>query len=227
MARLGGVVDFQLGAACDAGLADLAGDDRGVRGRAALGGQDALSDGHAVEVVRRRLLADEDDLLALGGPGGCHVGVEDGLADRGARRGVEALGDALGGGTELGIELIAQELVDLRRLDAGESLLLRDQLLLDHVDRDLHRGGRGSLRRPGLEHVEAAALDRELEVLDVLVVLLELLGDLLELGVDLGHVDRQLGDLRCRSDAGDDVLTLRVGRGTRRRGPSRRCWGRG
>ena len=92
---LGGVVDFELRAAGHAGLADLASHDRGVRGRAALGGQDALGHGHAVEVVGGGLLADEDDLLALGGPGRGGVRVEDGLADRSARRGVQALGDSL------------------------------------------------------------------------------------------------------------------------------------
>ena len=34
----------------------------------------------------------------------------------------------------------------------------------------LHGGGRGPLRGAGLEHVQPAALDRELEVLDVAVV---------------------------------------------------------
>ena len=62
------------------------------------------------------------------------------------------------------------------RLDPGERLLLGDDALVDHVDRDLHGGRRGPLGRPGLEHVQPAALDRELEVLDVAVVALELLG---------------------------------------------------
>ena len=55
-----------------------------------------------------------------------------------------------------------------------------------------------------------AALDRELEVLDVLVVLLELLGDLLELVVGLGHVLGQLGDRGRGADAGHHVLALGV-----------------
>ena len=63
----------------------------------------------------------------------------------------------------------------------------------------------------GLEHVQLAALDRELEVLDVAVVVLELLADAHELRVDLGHVDRHLGDLGGGPDAGDDVLALGVG----------------
>ena len=82
---------------------------------------------------------------------------------------------------------------------------------VDHVDRDLHRRRGGPLGRAGLEHVELAALDRELEVLDVAVVLLELLADPLELGVDRRHVGLHLADLRRGPDAGDDVLALGVG----------------
>ena len=57
---------------------------------------------------------------------GGDVGVEDGLADGGARRGVQALGHRawrLGAG--LGSNCGAQELVDLGRLDAGQGLFLR------------------------------------------------------------------------------------------------------
>ncbi len=110
-----------------------------------------------------------------------------------------------------GIELVAEELVDLGGLDPGERLFLRDQAFLDHVDGDPDGGRGGPLGRARLEHVQLAALDRELEVLDVAVVLLELLADPLELGVDLGHVGLHLGDLRSGPDAGDDVLALGVG----------------
>ena len=44
---------------------------------------------------------------------------------------------------------------------------------LHHVDRDLDRRLRGALAGAGLEQEERALLDRELEVLDVAVVLLE------------------------------------------------------
>ena len=109
------------------------------------------------------------------------------------------------------IELVAQQLVDVGGLDPGDRLFLGDRALVHHVDRDPHGGRGGPLGAPGLEHVEAAALDRELEVLDVAVVALELLADALELGVDLGHVGRHLGDLRRGPDAGHDVLALGVG----------------
>ena len=170
---VGAVVDDQVGAAGDARLADLAGDDRGVRGRAAAGRDDALGDGHAVEVVGRGLDPDEDDLLAPADPFDGVVGVEHGTADRGARRGVEALDDPLRSGPRRRVELVAQELVHLGGLDPADRLGLRDDPLGDHVDGDLHGGRGGPLRRPGLEHVQLAALDRELEVLDVAVVALQ------------------------------------------------------
>ena len=53
------------------------------------------------------------------------VGIEHGTPDRRARRGVEALGDALGRlAARAGIELVAQELVDVGRLDPAERLFL-------------------------------------------------------------------------------------------------------
>ena len=66
-----------------------------------------------------------------------------------------------------------QQLVELRRVDPRDGLLLRDQALLDHLDRGPERRGRGPLRRPCLEQEERPLLDRELDVLHVAVVLLE------------------------------------------------------
>ncbi len=145
-------------------------------------------DGHAVEVVGRGLDPHEHDLLAAADPLDRGVGVEHGPPDGRARRGVEALGDALGGLAGRRVELVAQELVDVGRLDPGERLFLGDDALVDHVGRDLDGGRGGPLGGARLEHVELAALDGELEVLDVAVVPLELLADPLELGVDRRHV---------------------------------------
>ena len=97
------------------------------------------------------------------------------------------------------------------RLDPAERLFLRDEALVHEVRGDPDGRRRGPLRRARLEHVQLAALDRELEVLDVAVVPLELLADALELAVDLGHVGLHLGDLGRGPDAGHDVLALGVG----------------
>ncbi len=53
-------------------------------------------------------------------------------------------------------------------------------------------------------------LDGELQILHVAVVLLHLVGDGHELLIDLGGVTFQGGDLAGSTDAGDDVLPLRV-----------------
>ena len=168
-------VDEQRRAARDAGLADLPSHDGRVRRRAAAGGDDALRDRHAVKVIGRRLDADEYDALAARGPCDGIVGVEHGAADRGTRRRIQAFCEPhCAAPRAVAVEAIAQQLLDLRRLDARDGFFLRDQPFLDHVDGDLDGGRGGALRGARLQHVQAAALDRELEILNVAIVLLEL-----------------------------------------------------
>ena len=62
-----------------------------------------------------------------------------------------------------------------------------EQPLLDGVDREAHRCLGRALGVAGLEHVEAALLHRELGVLHVAVVALEVAEDLHQLAVGLGH----------------------------------------
>ena len=64
---------------------------------------------------------------------------------------------------------------------------------VDHVGRDAHGRRRRPLAAARLEHVQPAALDRELEVLHVAVVALQASRDLLELAVDLGHPVAHVG----------------------------------
>src|SRR5690606_13977918 len=56
------VVDLQGGAADDGGLAHAAGDDRGVRGHPAAGGEHRTGGQHAVEVLGRGLQSHQDDV---------------------------------------------------------------------------------------------------------------------------------------------------------------------
>ena len=157
----------------------------------------------------RRLPADEDDALArlaalLGG-----VGVEDDRAR--TRRPGEAFRpfattSHLGGRVDHRV----QQLVELRRIDPRDRLLLRDQPLLDHLDRRPQRRRRGSLRRPRLEQVERPLLDRELDVLHVAVVLLEPADRREQLRVRLRQQLVHPLDRLGRADSGDDVLALRV-----------------
>ena len=171
-------------------------------------GQDPRGLHHPVEVVGRRLPADENHALprlaALLG----RVGVEDDRARRGAGRGVQPLRDD--GHLGARVDHRVEELVELRRVDPRDRLLLRDQPLLDHLDRRAQRRRRRSLRRARLEEVERRFLDGELDVLHVAVVLLEPRDRreelLVRLGQELTHPLDRLG----RPDPGDDVLALRV-----------------
>jgi hypothetical protein len=76
-------VDRQVGTAGDAGLAHPARDESRVRGNATVGGEDAFRGDHAVDVVRARLPANEDHVLALAAYLR-RVRVEDGVTDGGA-----------------------------------------------------------------------------------------------------------------------------------------------
>ena len=115
-----------------------------------------------------------------------------------------------------------QQLVEAGGFDPHDRLVLGDQALASQIHRDLQRGLGGALPVAGLQHVEPALLDRELDVLHVAIVLFELLDDGLELQEDLRqrlfHRERLLAHLLAgdlgqglgRADAGDDVLALGV-----------------
>ena len=65
---------------------------------------------------------------------------------------------------------------------------------MHEIERDLDGGFGAAFAAARLQHVELAALDRELEVLHVAVVRLELIGDRDELRVDVGLRSLQIGD---------------------------------
>ena len=75
---------------------------------------------------------------------------------------------------------------------------------------DPERRPGGALADPGLQHPELAALDGELDVAHVAVVLLERAHDLEQLVVRLLVDLLEVGERHGVADAGDDVLALRV-----------------
>ena len=120
------------------------------------------------------------------------------------------------------VEHRVQELIERARLDPAHRILARNEAVVRHLDRAAQRSLRRALAVAGLQHPQFAALDRELEVLHVAVMLLEKLGGGDELAEHLGHqqferglvgvgcLPRRLGDVLRRADAGDDVFALRV-----------------
>ena len=96
-----------------------------------------------MNVVGARLLAHENDVLALGDPPYCIVRVEHDAARRSPRaRGQsddERL-DAFLGELCLRGQPCLQELLERPSVDSQQRLVLGEHLLANHVDRDPHRG---------------------------------------------------------------------------------------
>ena len=107
-----------------------------------------------------------------------------------------------------------KELVEILRRNPLDRFVLCDQPLAHHLHANPHGGGAGPLRSPRLQHVELIVLERELDVLHVLEVILELRGEPLQVAVDLGEPPFGAFHLRDRlrcARPGDDVFALRVG----------------
>ena len=94
--------------------------------------------------------------------------------------------------------------------DAHHGFFFGNQTLFDHVSRDLDGGCTGSLATPGLQHVQLAAFDGELNVLNIAVMLLQLGTNfqqfLVGFGIPFGHVFHGLGS----PDAGHHIFALGV-----------------
>jgi hypothetical protein len=181
-----------------------------VRGNPALGGEDALGGDHAAKVFRAGFIADEQDFFTAGFGGGGAVGIQIDLAGCGTRTGGKAGREQLGFLDVGDVEDRRKQLVELVGRIAQHGGLPVDELLLEHVHRELQRGGGGALAVAGLQHEQLAFLNGELDVLHVLEVFFEDLADLHEFGIALGHLLLEFGDRLRSADAGDDVLALGI-----------------
>ena len=205
-----GLVHDDVAAAGHAAGAHAAGHHGGVAGHAAPDGEDAPCKVHALDVLGAGLQADQDDLVALFHPLHHVVSGEHHLAGGGAGGGGQAVAD---GGHPVQLLLGeggVQEAVQALGVDHAHGLLLGDHALVHQVAGDLQGGGGGALAVAGLEHVELLVLDGELHVLHVAVVVLQLLGDVHELLIGLGHDLGQLVDGLGGAHAGHHVLALGV-----------------
>ena len=204
---------FERARADDARLAELAGDHGRMAGGAAFTGQDALGRDHAVHVIRLGERADHDDrpfLSHLLGQIGVEIRLTDGRAGGGVDAGRQQLAFLRRGLLGRRVELRVQQRVDVVGGHAHHRFPLTDQPLGRHVHRDLDGRGRGALAVAGLEHPQLAALDGELDVLHVAVVLLQDRADVHELLVRFGQLFAHHRHLLRRADAGDHVLALGV-----------------
>ena len=213
-------VDANFPSARDTGPAHAARHHRRVAGHAAPRRHDAAGSIHAANVLRAGLFTNQDHR-----PGRATLhfrlgGGEDDLAGGRAGRRRQARGDHLAIGRR--VDGRVQQLVQAGGLDPHHRLFPTDQPLARQVDGHLQRRLCGPLSVAGLQHVEPAFFDRELDILHVAVVRLELLDDGLELHehVRQGLFHRRVlfahllaGDLGQglgRADPGHHVLALGV-----------------
>ena len=164
-------IDERL-AAGDARLAHPAGDDRGVRGHPAVRRQDAAGVDEAVDVVRRRLPADEDARPRLRGRAP-RPGRRRARSRRRRRRETRSAPSRPRRRRRPGSIIGCSSWSSWPASIARDGLLAGDEPLARHLDRDAQRRLRRPLSRARLEQVERAVLDRELDVLHLAVVLLE------------------------------------------------------
>ena len=204
------VVDGHFAHAADADLAHLAGNEGGVAGETTAGGEDALCRNHAAQVFRAGFQTHQQHLFSA--VRGFHAagGVQVDAAGGGAGAGVESLGNRLhlahGGIVEDG----GEHLVHLVGGNAAHGGLPVDEAFLFHVAGDAEGGDAGALAVAGLEHVDLAVLDGELEVLHVAEVVFEGLADGAEFLVGAGHDLGQAGDGVGGADTGHHVFALGV-----------------
>ena len=92
----------------------------------------------------------------------------------------------------------------------AQGLVEVDEALVDELAGDDERGGRRALAHPGLQHPELAALDGELDVAQVAVVLLERAQVVPQLVEAVLVAPFEVGQGQGVVPAGDDVLALGV-----------------
>ena len=156
-----------------------------MAGHAAARGNNALGRMHAVNVFGAGLVAHQNDRLAGITQTLSLFGIKHDLAGRRAWRGRKPLGHDIAHGA--GINGRVQELVQRRRLNPHNRFMLGDGAIGGHIDRDLQRRLGCAFAIAGLQHIELAALDRELDILHVAIVPLKPLNHSLELAKHLRH----------------------------------------
>ena len=85
------------------------------------------------------------------------------------------------------VEYGVEQLVELGRLAAQYGRLFVDQTVAQHIHGDLDHCGTGTLTVAALQHPELAVLNRELDILHIREVLLQVVLYLVQLGIYLGH----------------------------------------
>ena len=174
--------------------------------QASPGGEHPTRRSYPLDIVGAGLRPDED--YASRGLGNRYgfKRIEHYPARDGSWRSIEAPGDGLVTFGEL--NSVVKQRPDIVGCDAQKGLVLGEQAVFYHVNGNLDRGLAAAFAGAGLEHEELARLHRELHVLHVVEVVLQVPGEVLQLIVDLGHLVLQGIDTLRSPDTRHQVLAL-------------------
>ncbi len=179
-----------------------------VRGHTAANGQNTLCNLHTGNILRRGLQTNQNNLFASVVPKLSVLSREYNLTASSAGRCAQALAGRSCSLQSLRVELRVQERVEVSRVDHSNSLLLVNHSLVNEVARNLQRSLSCSLTVSCLEHIELAALDCELHILHISVVILECFANLFELCKSLGELVSHLSNRHRSAHAGNNILAL-------------------
>ena len=205
-------INLDVTASGYAACTHAAGNDCSVAGHAAADSDDCLGDVHPGDIFRRSFKTDEDNLLAGSCLLFCFLGGKHDCAAASARSSSEALGNDI---LCLILEICfikrrMQQVIELLRLYHEQSFILRDELLVDHVNCDLQSSIGSTLAVAALQHEQLAMFNRELHILQIMIMMLEQLGDSCEFLVSSRHRFLQMIDRLRSADTSNDVFALCV-----------------
>ena len=138
------------------------------------------------------------------------IGGEVDLTRGGSWTGGQSFGDHLGCLTGTGVENGSEQLAEGIGRNTADGVIWLDELLLHHLHSDTDSGKSCSLAVAGLQHEKTTVFDGELEVLHVVEVALQGMPNILELTIDLGHLDLKLKNGLRSTNACDHILALGI-----------------
>ncbi len=175
-----------------------------------------------MDILRGSLFTYQDDLFTRRAKLFGFVRSEDDLADAAARPGRKAGADFFRCFLRLDIYHGVEQFFQLFRPHTADGRLLGDETFLHHVNRHLDGCRAVSFPHPGLQHIQDAMLNGELDVLHIRVMGIQLTSDVVKLLVDFWHgflkgwqvpVCELLGDIidsKRGADTGHHIFSLGV-----------------
>src|SRR5512133_1546471 len=135
-----------------------------MRGHTTTCGQNTFSSTHTFDILRVCFLAEKNNFLALTEPCNCIFSSKNNFTDRSTRPGGKTFYNCINFFLFIRIGDRMEKFIKLGRIDAENSCLLVDQLLMKHVHCHIESRSTSSLSGTALKHVENAFLNCELDI---------------------------------------------------------------